>query len=66
MLSTLTRNSSVPLGEVGHGASGQEISKGTLDQKVRALAEEKKIGYSDALSLFREQQPEFYRQAFGG
>jgi len=59
-------NSSVPLGEVGHGASGQEISKKTLDQKVRALAEDKSINYSDALSLFREQQPDFYRQAFGG
>ena len=59
-------NSSVPLNEVGHGASGQEISKKTLDQKVRALAEEKSINYSDALSLFREQQPDFYRQAFGG
>ena len=66
MFSERPVNSSVPLEEVGHGASGQEISKGTLDQKVRALAEEKKIGYSDALSLFREQQPEFYRQAFGG
>ena len=66
MFSERPMNSSVPLEEVGHGASGQEISKGTLDQKVRALAEEKKIGYSDALSLFREQQPEFYRQAFGG
>ena len=59
-------NSSVPLNEVGHGASGQEISKKTLDQKVRALAEEKSINYSDALSLFREQQPDFYRQAFRG
>ena len=66
MFSERPLNSSVPLEEVGHGASGQEISKGTLDQKVRALAEEKKIGYSDALSLFREQQPDFYRQAFGG
>ena len=59
-------NSSVPFNEVGHGASGQEISKKSLDQKVRALAEEKSINYSDALSLFREQQPDFYRQAFGG
>ena len=59
-------NSSVPFNEVGHGASGQEISKKSLDQKVRALAEEKSINYSEALSLFREQQPDFYRQAFKG
>jgi hypothetical protein len=66
MFSERQSNSSVPLDEVGHGASGQEISKKTLDQKVRALAEEKSINYSEALSLFREQQPDFYRQAFGG
>jgi hypothetical protein len=66
MFSERQSNSSVPLDEVGHGASGQEISKKSLDQKVRALAEEKSINYSDALSLFREQQPDFYRQAFGG
>ena len=66
MFSERQSNSSVPLEEVGHGASGQEISKKSLDQKVRALAEEKSINYSEALSLFREQQPDFYRQAFGG
>ena len=66
MFSERQSNSSVPLDEVGHGASGQEISKKSLDQKVRALAEEKSINYSNALSLFREQQPDFYRQAFGG
>lgn len=66
MFNERASNSSVPFNEVGHGASGQEISKKSLDQKVRALAEEKSINYSDALSLFREQQPDFYRQAFGG
>lgn len=66
MFSERQSNSSVPLDEVGHGASGQEISKKTLDQKVRALAEEKSINYSEALSLFREQHTDFYRQAFGG
>ena len=66
LFSTRPMNSSVPLGEVGHGASGQEISKGTLDQKVKSLAKEKGIGFNDALNLFREQQPEYYRQAFGG
>ena len=66
MFSERQSNSSVPLEEVGHGASGQEISKKSLDQKVRALAEEKSINYSEALSLFRESNPDFYRQAFGG
>jgi hypothetical protein len=66
MFSERQSNSSVPLQEVGHGASGQEISKKSLDQKVRALAEEKSINYSEALSLFRESNPDFYRQAFGG
>lgn len=66
MFSERQANTSVPLQEVGHGASGQEISKKTLDLKVRSLAEEKSINYSDALNLFREQNPDFYRQAFGG
>ena len=66
MFSERPSNSVVPMNQVGHGASGQEISKKSLDQKVRALAEEKSINYSEALSLFRESNPDFYRQAFGG
>lgn len=58
--------SSVPLSEIGHGASGEELNKKSLDQRIRSLAEEKSITYSQALTLFREQNPDSYRQVYGG
>ena len=58
--------SAVPLAEVGHGASGREITRQSLDGEVRKLASEKSITYSEALITFRAQNPEYYNQAFGG
>ena len=58
-------NSSVPLNQVGHGASGEEITKATLHAEVSKLQSEKNISYSEALNLFRTQNPDYYKQAFG-
>ena len=58
-------NSTVPLKTVGHGASGQEISKATLSDKVRELATERSVSYSEALNLFRNENPDYYAKAFG-
>jgi hypothetical protein len=58
-------NSSVPLNQVGHGASGEEITKATLHAEVSKLQSEKSISYSEALNLFRTQNPDYYKQAFG-
>ena len=66
MFSERPSNSAVPLVEVGHGASGQEINKATLDQEVRNLAAEKQVSYSEALHLFRESNRDYYNQVFGG
>lgn len=66
MFSERPSNSAVPLVEVGHGASGQEISKATLDQEVRKLATEKSVSYSEALNLFRESNRDYYNSVFGG
>lgn len=66
MFSERPSNSAVPLVEVGHGASGQEISKATLDQEVRKLAAEKSVSYSEALNLFRESNRDYYNSVFGG
>jgi len=66
MFSERPSNSAVPLVEVGHGASGQEISKATLDQEVRNLAKEKSVSYSEALNLFRESNRDYYNSVFGG
>ena len=66
MFSAREQGASVPLAEIGHGASGAEISKATLDQEVRKLSAEKSISYSEALASFRADNPDYYNQAFGG
>ena len=66
LFSSRSIGSSVPLEEIGHGASGEELSKKSLDQKVRALSEEKSITYSQALTQFREQNPDSYKAVYGG
>lgn len=66
MFSERPTNSAVPLVEVGHGASGQEINKATLDQEVRNLAKEKSVSYSEALNLFRQSNSDYYNSVFGG
>ena len=65
MFSERPSNSAVPLVEVGHGASGQEINKATLDQEVRNLAAEKSVSYSEALTLFAKSNPDYYNKVFG-
>ena len=66
MFSERQPSSAVPLAEVGHGASGREITRQSLDGEVRKLASEKSITYSEALIQFRAQNPDYYNQAFGG
>ena len=56
----------VPLAEVGHGASGAEVNKKTLDARIKQVATEKSISYSEALGVVRLEDPSFYNQAFGG
>ena len=58
-------NSVVPMQSIGHGASGQEINKETLNMKIRKLSEEKGISYSQALTEFRTTNPDEYNKAFG-
>ena len=65
MFSERPANSALPLVEVGHGASGQEINKATLDQEVRKLATEKAVSYSEALDLFAKSNPDYYNKVFG-
>ena len=58
-------NSTVPLNQIGHGASGEEITKATLNERVQQLASEKSITYSEALNQFRTENPDYYSKAFG-
>ena len=66
MFSERQPNQSVNLESVGHGASGQEISKKALNERVQALSEEKKVSYSQALALFRTSNPDYYNSVYGG
>ena len=66
MFSSRAAGFSVPLNEIGHGASGQEINKQTLNEAVHKLKEEKNISFSEALSMFRAENPSYYTSAFGG
>ena len=64
MFSERAASSAVPLNEIGHGASGEELNKATLAEKVKSLAAEKNINFSEALNLFREQNPDQYNSVF--
>jgi hypothetical protein len=66
MFSERPAGSSIPLQEVGHGASGREINRQSLDAEIKKLAAEKSISYSEALNQFRTSNPDFYTKAFGG
>jgi len=66
MFSSRESGSSVPLAEIGHGASGAEVTKQSLDLAVRKLSTEKSITYSEALAEFRADNPDYYMKAFGG
>ena len=41
------------------------ITKATLHAEVSKLQSEKSISYSEALNLFRTQNPDYYKQAYG-
>ena len=65
MFSERQSNSVVPMTTIGHGASGQEINKETLNLKIKKLSEDKGISFSQALTEFRSSNPSEYNQAYG-
>ena len=64
MFSERPSASAVPLKEIGHGASGEELSKATLAEQVKLLADEKGLNFSEALNLYRETNPDAYNSVF--
>lgn len=65
MFSERPSNSVVPMNQVGHGASGQEITKETINLKIKALSEEKGLTYAQALSEFRQTNTQEFLKAYG-
>ena len=64
MFSERPSASTVPLKEIGHGASGAELNKATLAEQVKLLADEKGLNFSEALNLYRETNPDAYNSVF--
>tara|TARA_Y100001973_G_scaffold106642_1_gene186045 strand:+ start:1190 stop:2443 length:1254 start_codon:yes stop_codon:yes gene_type:complete len=58
-------NSVVPMHQVGHGASGQEITKESINIKIKELSKEKGLTYNQALSEFRTNNKEEFLKAYG-
>jgi hypothetical protein len=65
MFSERPINSVVPMTQIGHGASGQEITKESINQKIKELAKDKGLTYSQALSEFRSSNTQEYLKAYG-
>jgi len=65
MFSERPENTAVPLQQIGHGASGAEITKQALDTRIKETAKEKSISYSEALNYVQQNHSDFYNKAMG-
>jgi len=65
MFSERPANTAVPLQQIGHGASGAEITKQALDTRIKETAKEKSISYSEALNYVQQNHSDFYNKAMG-
>ena len=56
----------VSLSEIGHGASGEEITQATVVQRARELANSASITFSEAYERLTIEEPALIQSAFGG
>ena len=56
----------VSLSEIGHGASGEEITQATVLQRARELASSESITFSEAYERLNRDEPALIKSAFGG
>ena len=66
MFSERASGSAVPLREVGHGASGEQINRESLAERAKSIAAEKSITFSEALNQIRTNDREFFLAAMEG
>ena len=62
MFSERQANQAVNLSEVGHAEASKPIS---LSEQVRSIKKEKGITFAQALDLFKNENPQAYKQYFG-
>jgi hypothetical protein len=56
----------VPMKEIGHGASAEEITRENLAARLAEEAKTKNISFSEALHQFRSTNPDQYARIYGG
>ena len=65
MFSERPANGAVNLSTIGHGASGQEVNKQTLKKEVQKIANDRGVLFSEALEVFRTENPDYYSKVYG-
>jgi len=66
MFSRRAAEHAVSLSEIGHGASGEEISQATVAQRAQELASSESITFSEAYERLARTEPALIKSAFGG
>ena len=66
MFSRRAAEHAVSLSEIGHGASGEEISQATIAQRAQELASSESITFSEAYERLARTEPALIKSAFGG
>ena len=66
MFSERASGSAVPLREVGHGASGEQINRESLAERAKSIAAEKSITFSEALEQIKNNDRDFFLAAMEG
>ena len=66
MLTRRGPNQAVNLSEVGHGASGEQLNRDSLTERVKDLAKAEKIQFTEAWGRLQREEPQLFTAVFGG
>jgi phage I-like protein len=66
MLTRRGPNQAVNLSEVGHGASGEQLNRDSLTERVQELAKAESIQFSEAWGRLQREEPQLFSAVFGG
>ena len=66
MLTRRGPNQAVNLSEVGHGASGEQLNRDSLTERVKELAKAESIQFTEAWGRLQREEPALFSAVFGG
>jgi phage I-like protein len=66
MLTRREPNQVVNLSEVGHGASGEQLNRDSLTDRVKELAKSESIQFTEAWGRLQREEPQLFNAVFGG